>query len=73
MDGSTSFAQDGLLALRRQLLRLAKIEEDLAAAERARVPYWMPYPTAMGAHQEAARLLRAEADTLQAAALDRVA
>jgi hypothetical protein len=73
MDDSESLAQGDVATLRRQLLRLAKIEDDLAAGERARVPYWMPYPPAVAAHREAARLLRAEATALQSLALEPVA
>jgi len=31
-------------ALRRELLRLAAREDDLAAAQAALVPYWAPHP-----------------------------
>jgi len=49
-------------AVREQMLRLAKHEDDLAADELARVPYWKPAPPTALAHREAARVLRQHAD-----------
>lgn len=60
----TSMSQDLRSALRSQLLRLAKLEDDRAADERATVPYWQACPPSVDGHHEAARLLRAEADNL---------
>ena len=50
------------LALRRELLRLARVEDDLAAAEAAATPYWTPAPITVLGHRTAAALLRADAD-----------
>jgi len=50
------------LALRRELLRLAGIEDDLAADEAAATPYWSPTPTTALGHRAAAAVLRAGAD-----------
>jgi hypothetical protein len=54
-------------ALRRELLRLARAEEDLAAAEAARVPYWSACPATVQGHRAAAAALRADADNFLAA------
>jgi hypothetical protein len=51
-------------ALRRELLRLAAFEEDLAATEAAKVPYWSPCPATVAGHRAAARALREDADRL---------
>ena len=53
--------------VRSALLRLARHEDELAAAEAARVPYWEPHPPSVLGHRTAAQALRAEADTLLAA------
>jgi hypothetical protein len=50
--------------LRRELLRLARIEEDLAATEAAAVPYWAHCPPTVAGHRSAAAVLRANADRL---------
>lgn len=50
--------------LRRELLRLARIEEDLAATEAAAVPYWAHYPPTVSGHRTAAAVLRENADRL---------
>jgi len=57
---------DGLVAatLRQELLRLAAFEENLAAAEAAKVPYWSPCPATVAGHRAAARALREDADRL---------
>lgn len=55
-----------LTALRRELFALAKREDDAAADEAARTPYWQPCPTSVGVHRQAAELLRAEAEKLDA-------
>ncbi len=54
------------LALRRELLRLARAEDDLAADEAAATPYWSPTPTTVLGHRAAAALLRAGADQVLA-------
>lgn len=56
------------VALRRELLRLAKAEESLAAEEAAKVPYWVPTPATVDGHRAAARALRQNADRLLPAA-----
>jgi len=53
-------------ALRRELLRLARTEEDRAAAEAAEVPYWSTCPPSVLGHRAAAVILRADADSLLA-------
>ena len=50
-------------ALRRELLRLARAEEDRAATEAAKVPYWASCPPTIQARRTAAAILRADADT----------
>jgi hypothetical protein len=52
------------VALRRELLRLARDEEDQAASEAATVPYWSLGPPSIRGHRVAAAILRAEADKL---------
>jgi hypothetical protein len=54
-------------AVRLTLLRLARYEDELAATEAARVPYWEPHPASVLGHRTAAQALRAEADCLIAA------
>ena len=50
--------------LRRELLRLARKEDNQAALEAAAVPYWAAGPSSIQGHREAAVVLRAEADRL---------
>jgi hypothetical protein len=54
-------------ALRRELLRLAAREDDLAATQAAQVPYWAPHPPSVQGHRTAATALRTRADQLIAA------
>lgn len=56
-----------LVALARELRRLAKAEDDRAAAEAAEVPYWDPCPSSVLGARAAARALRADAERLDAA------
>jgi hypothetical protein len=56
-----------LIALARELRRLAKVEDDRAAAEVAGVPYWVPCPPSVLGARAAARALRADAEQLDAA------
>jgi len=56
------------VALRRELLRLAALEDSLAAAEAARVPYWATCPDSVNGHRAAALALRADAERLVSAA-----
>jgi len=53
--------------VRLALLRLARYEDELAATEAAKVPYWEPHPPSVLGHRTAAQALRAEADSLVAA------
>jgi len=53
--------------LRSVLLELARHQDDLAADEAARTPYWEPCPSTVLGHRVAATALRAEADLLLAA------
>lgn len=49
-------------ALRQELLRLARVEDQAASEEAARVAYWEPCPEIVLGHRAAARALRADAD-----------
>jgi hypothetical protein len=60
----TAGTTENAAALRRELLRLARAEEDRAATEAARVPYWSTCPPSVQGHRAAAAILRADADTL---------
>ena len=51
---------DLIAALCHELLRLARLEEDRAACEAARTPYWMPLPERVLGHRAAASALRAD-------------
>jgi hypothetical protein len=51
-------------ALRRELIRMARDEEDQAATEAAAVPYWTVGPPSIQGHRAAAAALRAKADLL---------
>jgi hypothetical protein len=53
-----------VVAMRRELLRLARAEEDRAATEAAQVPYWASCPPAVQGRRAAAAILRADADSL---------
>lgn len=46
-------------AIRRELLRLARQEEERAADEAAQVQYWQPCPPSVDGHRAAAEALRA--------------
>jgi hypothetical protein len=48
--------------VREVLLRLARREDDAAAAEAASVPYWAPIPDTVVGRRRAAAALRAEAE-----------
>jgi hypothetical protein len=65
MSERTAPDQDGLpRALRQELLRLARHEEDVAAAEAERVRYWETMPDTVAVHRRCAAALRAAADEL---------
>ena len=55
-----------LIEVRRELLALAKREDDSAAAEAGAVPYWSPVPSSVDGHRAAARTLRRAAATVEA-------
>jgi hypothetical protein len=57
-----------LAAVCRELIRIAKREEDMACDEAARTPYWSPCPPTVEAHRAAARALREDAARLEAEA-----
>ena len=57
---------DLITALCRELVALAKHEDDVAAAEASRIPYWDPCPPSVDGHRAAARVLRAEVERLEA-------
>lgn len=48
--------------VRRELLRLAALEEALAAQEAASLAYWEPCPASVHGRRAAALALRADAD-----------
>jgi hypothetical protein len=56
---------DLVTALCHALHTLAKREEDAAASEASRTPYWVACPPSVEAHRTAARLLRADAERLE--------
>ena len=51
-------------ALRQELLRLARHEDDAASREAARVHYWQPVPVTVVVHRQCAAALRDAADEL---------
>ena len=53
------------VAVRRILLRLASDQEQTAAEEAARVPYWRACPESVAGSRAAANALRSAADSLQ--------
>ena len=53
-------------ALCRELASMARREDDLAAGEAARTPYWAPCPATVEGHRAAARALRGELARLEA-------
>lgn len=59
---------DLLEALCRELVALARHEEDEAANEASRTPYWSHCPASVDGHRLAAQRLRAEVAVLEAEA-----
>jgi hypothetical protein len=57
-------------ALCHELLLLAIHEEELAANEASRTPYWSPCPSSVVAHRIAARALREDMARLESDARD---
>jgi hypothetical protein len=51
-------------ALRQELLRLARHEDDAASREAERVHYWEPTPVTVVVHRQCAAALRDAADEL---------
>ena len=51
-------------ALRQELLRLARLEDDAASREAAQVHYWEPTPVTAVVHRQCAAALRDAADEL---------
>lgn len=68
MNSEVSPSVEIVTALCRELRRVAKGEEDRAAAEAADTPYWSACPPSVLAHRAAARALRADAERLEAQA-----
>ena len=62
MDNVTPLSGDAARELRRALLALARVEEELALSEAARVPYWETCPASVQGHRAAAQALRADAE-----------
>lgn len=57
-----------LALVRAELLRLARHEDALAAAEAGSVPYWESCPDTVPGHRRAAAALRADAEVVAAGA-----
>lgn len=57
--------QEVVAALCRELYLLASREEQVAADEACRVPYWQACPPSVNVHWTAAQLLRADANRLE--------
>lgn len=54
-----------IAALCHELVVLARHQEDVAATEAARAPYWSPYPASVDGHRAAAHALRADVARLE--------
>ena len=66
MDRNDTTARPDLLsAICQELARLAQQEENRAADEAARVPYWEPMPLSVLGHRAAAAALRADLARLE--------
>jgi hypothetical protein len=61
-------ARQVLALVREELLRLARHEDALAAAEAGSVPYWASCPATVPGHRRAAAALRADAEVVGAGA-----
>ena len=61
-------ARKVLALVREELLRLARHEDALAAAEAGSVPYWASCPDTVPGHRRAAAALRADAEVVGAGA-----
>jgi hypothetical protein len=60
--------QELVAALCRELYLLARREEQAAADEACRVPYWQACPPSVHMHMTTAQLLRADANRLESRA-----
>jgi hypothetical protein len=65
MSTPSTSSLDVINALCRELVRLARREEDAAATEAARTPYWSPCPPTVEGHRAAARVLWADVARLE--------
>lgn len=66
MSGKESrYTPELLTLICRELVRLAQQEENAAADEAARVPYWQPTPASVLGHRAAAAALRADLARLE--------
>jgi hypothetical protein len=63
---SRDISTNVLALVRNELLRLARFEEALAAAEAEAGPYWASCPDSVQAHRMAAAALRADAQAVVA-------
>jgi hypothetical protein len=61
-------ARRTLALVREELLRLARRQDDLAAAVAGAVPYWAACPDTVPGHRRAAAALRADAEVVGAGA-----
>lgn len=61
-------ARKVLALVRKELLRLARHEDALAATEAGSVPYWSSCPDTVPGHRRAAAALRADAEVVGAGA-----
>jgi hypothetical protein len=59
-------ARHMLALVRKELLRLARREDDLAASMASAVPYWAACPDEVLGHRRAAAALRADAEVVGA-------
>jgi hypothetical protein len=64
MTTTTAPMSDPHRALRQELLRLARQEDDAAAREAELVHYWESMPVTVAVHRQCAAALRAAADDL---------
>lgn len=61
----TTHRPELIKAICRELVALARQEENLAADEAARLPYWQPTPVSVLGHRAAAAALRADLARLE--------
>ena len=68
MSSPSRTSLDLINAVCHELVRLARREEDAAATEASRTPYWSPVPPTVEGHRAAARALWADVARLEAEA-----